>query len=66
MILPYPETLQEVQVPIVSNKNCANIYGHEVITDNMVCAGLTEGGKDSCQVRNQAHHIMSGHSSVTW
>ncbi|XP_053469976.1 serine protease 33-like [Ictalurus furcatus] len=44
--LPYPETLQEVQVPIVSNKDCAKSY---FITNNMMCAGLTEGGKDSCQ-----------------
>ncbi|XP_034165942.2 serine protease 27-like [Pangasianodon hypophthalmus] len=46
---PYPETLQEVQVPIVNNSACANSYGHNIITDNMICAGLTEGGKDSCQ-----------------
>ncbi|XP_046722636.1 transmembrane protease serine 9-like [Silurus meridionalis] len=46
--LPLPETLQEVQVPIVSNRDCAKTYG-DLITDNMMCAGLTEGGKDSCQ-----------------
>ncbi|MCI4384981.1 hypothetical protein PGIGA_G00045270 [Pangasianodon gigas] len=47
--LPFPETLQEVQVPIVSNSDCANAYGSGSITDNMMCAGLAQGGKDSCQ-----------------
>ncbi|XP_030649802.1 prostasin-like, partial [Chanos chanos] len=45
--LPSPQTLQEVQVPVVSNTDCNNAYGG--ITNNMICAGLTDGGKDSCQ-----------------
>ncbi|XP_037545122.1 trypsin-2 [Nematolebias whitei] len=40
-------TLQEVDVPIVTNSDCNNSYGS--ITSNMLCAGLTQGGKDSCQ-----------------
>ncbi|XP_053095328.1 serine protease 33-like isoform X1 [Pangasianodon hypophthalmus] len=47
--LPSPKTLQEVQVPIVSNSDCAKVYRPGSITDNMMCAGLAEGGKDSCQ-----------------
>ncbi|XP_051244616.1 trypsin-like [Dicentrarchus labrax] len=46
--LPFPQRLQEVSVPIVSNSQCNNDYGGG-ITDNMVCAGLQDGGKDSCQ-----------------
>lgn len=46
--LPPPETLQEVSVPIVSASTCREAYS--TLTDNMLCAGLTEGGKDSCQV----------------
>ncbi|XP_069580865.1 serine protease 27-like [Brachyistius frenatus] len=45
--LPFPQTLQEVDIPIVSNTQCSNAY--DVITSNMICAGLSEGGKDSCQ-----------------
>ncbi|XP_047214556.1 serine protease 27-like isoform X2 [Girardinichthys multiradiatus] len=45
--LPDPQTLQEVDVPIVSNSQCSSTYSS--ITDNMMCAGLTAGGKDSCQ-----------------
>jgi len=39
--------LLEVTVPIVSNGQCDLSYG--IITDNMICAGYREGGKDSCQ-----------------
>ncbi|GAA6066614.1 polyserase-2 isoform X1, partial [Tachysurus ichikawai] len=47
--LPSPGTLQEVQVPIIGNRQCNCLYGVGAITDNMVCAGLLQGGKDSCQ-----------------
>ncbi|KAK7175088.1 hypothetical protein R3I93_002094 [Phoxinus phoxinus] len=43
-----PDLLQEVMIPIVSNRDCNNNYGGG-ITSNMICAGLTQGGKDSCQ-----------------
>ncbi|XP_042249305.1 serine protease 27-like [Thunnus maccoyii] len=45
--LPSPQTLQEVNVPVVSNSRCTESYS--ILTNNMICAGLTEGGKDSCQ-----------------
>ncbi|XP_030592361.1 transmembrane protease serine 9-like [Archocentrus centrarchus] len=47
--LPYPQNLMEVEVPIVGNRQCNCDYGVGSITDNMVCAGLSAGGKDSCQ-----------------
>ncbi|XP_077069357.1 polyserase-2 [Siphateles boraxobius] len=65
--LPSPGTLQEVQVPIVGNRQCKCLYGVSQITDNMICAGLLEGGKDSCQgdsggpmVSKQGVWIQSG------
>lgn len=44
-----PDRLQEVQVPVVSQSQCASSYGSQNIdiNDNMLCAG--EAGKDSCQ-----------------
>ncbi|XP_038565964.1 serine protease 33-like [Micropterus salmoides] len=45
--IPYPEYLQQVSVPIVLNSDCNAAYS--LITSNMMCAGLTQGGKDSCQ-----------------
>lgn len=42
--------LQEVRVPVMSQETCRKSkYGANRITDNMLCAGYTEGGKDSCQ-----------------
>jgi len=46
------DVLNEVTVPIMSNKDCRmTAYGQKKITDNMLCAGFKEGRKDSCQVR---------------
>ncbi|KAI4807616.1 hypothetical protein KUCAC02_027414 [Chaenocephalus aceratus] len=47
--LPFPETLQEVEVPVLGNRQCNCLNGVSTITDNMICAGLLAGGKDSCQ-----------------
>jgi secreted trypsin-like serine protease len=42
----YPNELQEVQVPIISNIVCSQSYGG--ILDSMLCAGYAEGGQDAC------------------
>jgi trypsin len=41
-------TLLEVDIPLVSSKNCLIGYPGR-ITDRMICAGFMAGGKDSCQ-----------------
>merc|ERR1712045_423016 len=43
-----PQQLQWVSVPVVSQASCNNAYSNG-ITANMICAGLSTGGKDSCQ-----------------
>lgn len=48
--LPFPETLQEVEVPVLGNRQCNCLNGVGTVTDNMICAGVLAGGKDSCQV----------------
>ncbi|KAF7229904.1 serine protease 27-like [Nothobranchius furzeri] len=44
------DTLQEVSVPIIGNNRC-HCYNqaYSTVTDNMMCAGVEAGGKDSCQ-----------------
>nr|CAD7447419.1 unnamed protein product [Timema bartmani] len=44
-----PDNLMEVSLPIVTNAQCAQIYGSSSITNSMLCAGYVAGGKDSCQ-----------------
>ncbi|XP_014669797.1 PREDICTED: trypsin-7-like [Priapulus caudatus] len=41
--------LQAVQVPVITNALCKKQYGSSSITDDMLCAGYPEGGKDACQ-----------------
>ncbi|KAM4526304.1 mast cell tryptase-like [Fundulus diaphanus] len=47
--LPSPQTLQEVEVPVIGNRQCNCLLGRKTITDNMVCAGPLPGGRDSCK-----------------
>ncbi|XP_067118612.1 atrial natriuretic peptide-converting enzyme-like isoform X2 [Centruroides vittatus] len=47
----FPDTLQEVELPVISSEECRRrtvflpIYQ---ITDNMFCAGYENGGRDAC------------------
>ncbi|XP_036391204.1 uncharacterized protein LOC118782065 [Megalops cyprinoides] len=46
--LPLNETLQEAQVFVIGNSQCSCLYGFSM-TDNMICAGLLDGGIGACQ-----------------
>jgi secreted trypsin-like serine protease len=41
------DILQKVDLPVISNSQCSSWLNG--ITDNMLCAGYEEGGKDACQ-----------------
>lgn len=41
------DILQKVTVPLISKETCMKSYSG--VTDQMICAGLPQGGKDSCQ-----------------
>lgn len=49
-----PQILQEVQVPIMENNVCQDMFrtaGHtKVIMESFLCAGYANGQKDSCEV----------------
>ena len=44
-----PKYLQWVDVPLITNEQCNEAYEEYTITDNMICAGWPDGGKDACQ-----------------
>lgn len=46
---PLSSELQNVTVQAISNAVCDAAYSSESITDDMICAGVDGGGKDSCQ-----------------
>ncbi|KAM8927850.1 trypsin-like [Pelodytes ibericus] len=45
----FPDVLNCVTVKTVSTSSCQQSYPEDIINDNMLCAGIAEGGKDSCQ-----------------
>ncbi|XP_068581899.1 trypsin-like [Cebidichthys violaceus] len=62
--LPFPQRLQEVEVPVVSNTQCRRVYS--MLTSNMVCAGLDEGGKDSCQGDSGGPLVNNNNNGSIW
>ncbi|KAG7231910.1 hypothetical protein INR49_010100 [Caranx melampygus] len=46
MPLPLNESLQEVEIPVISNSECKKSY--RGVTDNMICVGVSSGGKNIC------------------
>lgn len=61
------DRLRSVDVPVVSQVKCNEIYDN-MITWNMVCAGYTEGGRDSCQGDSGGPLVRLGHliGIVSW
>ncbi|CAM5117911.1 unnamed protein product [Eretmochelys imbricata] len=55
--LPAPQTLQKLQVPIIDQETCRDLYNTVVgenfppksIQNDMMCAGYAEGMKDTCK-----------------
>lgn len=51
----YEPTVNEVNVPILNRDLCNEWLVHLNVTDGMICAGYSEGGKDACQGDSGAH-----------
>ncbi|MDM8522092.1 serine protease [Desulfococcaceae bacterium HSG8] len=43
------ETLHQLSLPLVSGEICQESYSDNEITDNMLCAGYSQGGRNICQ-----------------
>ncbi|KAG7233724.1 hypothetical protein INR49_006645 [Caranx melampygus] len=69
--LPPNEPLQELEIPVISNSECKKIY--RGVTDNMICAGLSSGGKNICfgdsggpmMTKSGSRWVQGGVSSFT-
>ncbi|CAG9759963.1 unnamed protein product [Ceutorhynchus assimilis] len=47
---PSSSVLQKVKIPIIDNSQCEKVFAKQsIIDDTIICAGYSEGGKDSCQ-----------------
>uniref|UniRef100_A0A3B3VBZ9 trypsin n=1 Tax=Poecilia latipinna TaxID=48699 RepID=A0A3B3VBZ9_9TELE len=59
--------LQCLEVPLLSDDTCFNAYPFQ-ITENMICAGYLEGGKDSCQGDSGGPMVCEGQLQglVSW
>lgn len=62
-----PEVLQQVMVPLIDRDVCNgdDWYGGR-IDDTMVCAGYTEGGRDSCQGDSGGPLVCFNQESESW
>ncbi|XP_068624021.1 trypsin-1-like [Battus philenor] len=58
--------LREVTVPVISNMECRNTNYKDRITENMLCAGTEEGGKDACQGDSGGPLHVFNNQTNTW
>ncbi|XP_055366320.1 trypsin-3 [Betta splendens] len=64
-----PSTLRTVTVPVVSAERCNGSGAYNgSITDNMLCAGYTAGGKDACEGDSGGPLVCEGrvYGVVSW
>ncbi|XP_022619135.1 trypsin-3-like [Seriola dumerili] len=64
-----PSTLRTVKLPIVSTQNCNSSLSFDgSITENMLCAGFSAGGKDACQGDSGGPLVCEGrvYGLVSW
>ena len=49
----------QVMLPVISKEVCTqSVLYEKYVTDNMICAGYTQGGKSSCFVRQTRSNVI--------
>ncbi|XP_075058424.1 mannan-binding lectin serine protease 1 isoform X2 [Mixophyes fleayi] len=63
-----PEALMEIEIPVVDHVLCKNVYTKigKVLTEDMMCAGLREGGKDACSGDSGGPMVTFSHQNHNW
>lgn len=61
----YPDILRDVSMPYISNTDC-NATMNGQVTDNMMCAGVPQGGVDSCQGDSGGPLVFSNDNGASW
>jgi uncharacterized repeat protein (TIGR01451 family) len=67
----YPNTLQQIELPILSNEACNeafyNNYFFTEVTENMMCAGfIYKGGRDSCYGDSGGPLVVQDPDTAEW
>ncbi|MEQ1636925.1 MAG: serine protease [Methylococcales bacterium] len=60
----FPDYLQQVELPIISNDDCKK--RQTSVRDTMLCAGFAEGGKDTCEGDSGGPLIVFDRESQSW
>lgn len=62
------DVLRQVEAPLVDVERCRHSYGifNGRVTDNMICAGLPSGGKDSCHGDSGGPLMVFDEQSDQW
>lgn len=58
---PTSSRLLQTQLPVRPQQECVRAFQNfkgNVIDDRVLCSGYSQGGKDSCQVRNDYRIIL--------
>ena len=58
--------LQEAEVPVVADPDCAGAYGRDFLAATMLCAGYPAGGVDTCQGDSGGPLLVSRRRPCGW
>ncbi|MBN3296696.1 MASP1 protease, partial [Amia calva] len=63
-----PDSLMEIEIPIVDHKTCESGYDrlNRKVTEDMLCAGEKEGGKDACQGDSGGPMVTLNRQTSRW
>lgn len=63
-----PEALMEIEIPVVAYDVCKASYMKikRALTEDMICAGLREGGQDACSGDSGGPMVAFSHQTNKW